>query len=76
MNATLNIGQKIDGYSVEKFVKTSADGSTESYLVSDNEGKRGLMKLYAFKTSQHSIEFKAKNVFANSSSLISMTISH
>ena len=49
MNATLNIGQKIDGYSVEKFVKTSADGSTESYLVSDNEGKRGLMKLYAFR---------------------------
>ena len=73
MNATLNIGQKIDGYSVEKFVKTSADGSTESYLVSDNEGKRGLMKLYAFNTSQHSIEFKAKNVFANSSSLISMS---
>ena len=73
MNTTLNIGQKIDGYSVEKFVKTSADGSTESYLVSDNEGKRGLMKLYAFNTSQHSIEFKAKNVFAISSSLISMS---
>ena len=73
MNATLNIGQKIDGYSVEKFVKTSADGSTESYLVSDNEGKRGLMKLYTFNTSQHTIEFNANNVFANSSSLIPMT---
>ncbi len=73
MNATLNIGQKIDGYNIEKFVKTSADGSTESYLVSDNNGKRGLMKLFTVKTSQHSIEFDAKDVFANSSSLIPMT---
>lgn len=73
MNATLNIGQKIDGYSVEKFVKTSADGSTESYLVSDCEGKRGMMKLFTFNTGQHSIECDAKDIFAHSSSLVPMT---
>lgn len=73
MNATLNIGQKIDGYSVEKFIKTSVDGSTESYLVSDNEGKKGMMKLYTFNTSQLTLECDVKDVFVNSSSLIPIT---
>lgn len=46
MSATLNIGQTIDGYQIEEFVKTSADGRVESYWAKDDAGKRALMKLY------------------------------
>lgn len=47
MNATLSIGQKVGDFCVEEFVKTSSDNRGESYFVSDKDGRKALMKLYA-----------------------------
>ena len=47
MNATLDIGHVVGDYYVEHFIKTSPD--SESYIVTDSERNRALMKLYTDK---------------------------
>ena len=47
MNATLDIGSTVGDFYVEYYIKTSSD--SESYIVTDSERNRALMKLYTEK---------------------------
>ena len=46
MNATLKIGQRIDNFKIKKFLKSSAYNKTESYLVANEDDRKGILKLY------------------------------
>ena len=46
MNTTVKIGQKINDFEIKKFLKSSDYNKTESYLVSTEGDKKGLLKLY------------------------------
>ena len=46
MGATLKIGQQVYDFEVEKFIESSDYNNTESYLVFDKDGNKGVLKLY------------------------------
>ena len=65
MNATLNIGQTIGDFRVEKFVKASNENGGETYFVSGRDGKKALMKLYAVETKAHTVEVEVRRCCHN-----------
>ncbi|MBR5778173.1 MAG: AAA family ATPase [Bacteroidales bacterium] len=46
MNTTLEIGQQVYDFEVEKFIESSDYNNTESYLVFNKDGNKGILKLY------------------------------
>jgi len=71
MCVTLNIGQTVGDFRVEEFVKTSADGSVESYFVSDKDGRKALLKLHTVPDGRIPVEYEAVEVFASHPSFAS-----
>lgn len=65
MCATLNIGQSVGDFRVEEFVKTSADGSIESYFVSGKEDRKALLKLHTAPDGSIPVEYEAVEVFSD-----------
>ncbi|MBQ2980163.1 MAG: AAA family ATPase [Bacteroidaceae bacterium] len=72
MNATLSIGQKVGDFCVEEFVKTSSDNRGESYFVSDKDGRKALMKLYAADAESHTLECEVNTVLSINSAFVPM----
>ena len=65
MESLLHAGEKIKDYCVSKFIKTSANGQSESYYMVNSSGERALLKLFKEGYVDQIFEYTTRTVFTN-----------
>ena len=65
MESLLQAGEKIKDYRVSKFIKTSANGQSESYYMVNSSGERALLKLFKEGYVDQILEYTTRKVFTN-----------
>ena len=65
MESLLQAGEKIKDYRVSKFIKTSANGQSESYYMVNSSGERALLKLFKEGYVDQILEYTTRTVFTN-----------
>lgn len=53
----LKVGEVVNNYLVNEYLKTTKGGGSESYMVTTPSGKRGLMKLFSIESVASSVEY-------------------
>ncbi|MEE1148266.1 MAG: hypothetical protein UHN93_03320, partial [Alistipes sp.] len=57
MRKMLKVGEVVNNYLVNEYLKTTKGGGSESYMVTTPSGKRGLMKLFSIESVASSVEY-------------------
>lgn len=59
----LSKGKKINGYCIRNFIKSYNEGKSESYLVTNNEGEKYILKIFSGSKGRMPIEYKKCGLF-------------